>query len=188
MVWNIGIEGLPGTGKDTLAAHIAEKYGHKILSFARPLKLVVQQIYQFSDAQMFGSSHYRNEPDLRYPRGDGTYLTPRLALQLFGTEAGRACYENTWIDLAAREAAAVNALGGRWAFTDVRFEVPYLRGRGDCKLVRLTRSGVVAGEHASNAHAQIPDSEFDLVLSTDGPVEETRSAFDQWYQGVCDEG
>jgi len=39
------------------------------------------------------------------------YLTPRYALQQLGTEWGRDCYPNTWIDLAIRTAMALRTSG-----------------------------------------------------------------------------
>jgi hypothetical protein len=35
------------------------------------------------------------------------YLTPRFALQILGTEFGRTCYPNTWIDLNIRTAKSI---------------------------------------------------------------------------------
>ncbi len=180
---SIALVGLAGVGKDTLAAHIAETYGHRVLSIAVPLKRIVQQIYQFSDAQLFGPSRLRNEPDPRYPRPDGSFLCPREALELFGTEAGRRCYERTWLDMAMTDAKRVTATGGAWVFTDARYanEMEACRAKG-AAIVRLTRQGVTASEHQSEREqAAIPDSNFDLVLSTDGTIEETRAAFDGWY-------
>ncbi len=175
---SIALVGLAGTGKDTLAWHLHETYGHDMLSFALPLKRIVQDVYQFTDEQMFGPSKHRDEPDWRYPMPSGGHLTPRIALERFGTEAGRYCYVRTWLDLAMRDARA-SAL---FAFTDCRFqnEIDACRELG-AAIVRLTRTGIVAGTHGTEAHAQLPDSAFDLVLSTDGTIEQTRAAFDEWY-------
>ena len=56
-------------------------------------------MYGFTDGQLWGSSEARNIPDERYVRKDGTSLTPREALQRLGTEFGRSCYEDTWVDI-----------------------------------------------------------------------------------------
>ena len=182
-VKSIALVGLAGVGKDTLAAHIAATYGHRILSFAAPLKRIVQQVYHFSDAQLFGPSSLRNEPDLRYQRPDGSCLSPREALERFGTEAGRACFDRTWLDMALRDAAECTAVGGRWVFTDTRFrnEMEACRERG-AAIVRLTRSDKHTGTHESEREqAAIPSEFFDLVLSTDGAIDATRDAFDRWF-------
>lgn len=193
---SIALVGLAGTGKDTLADHIAAAYGHHKLSFAAPLKRVVQSIYGFTDAQLFGPSRLRDEPDPRYPRAGEACLTPREALERIGTDACRKCYVRTWLDLSVHEAKAVKAAGGSFVFTDTRFEneIDALRDLG-CLIVRLTRKGIVPGQrrwwkpwtwlrkpmHESEAHALLPESRFDFVLSTDGTIEETRAAFEEWF-------
>jgi len=45
-----------------------------------------------------------------------THLTPREALQKLGTEWGRECYPNTWVDLAIRTAE------GLLHFADARYD------------------------------------------------------------------
>jgi hypothetical protein len=180
---SIALVGLAGVGKDTLAQHIENTHRHRVLSFAEPLKRIVQQIYGFSDAQLFGPSRLRNEPDKRFPREDGTFLCPREALERFGTEAGRKCYGGTWLDLAMRQAADAEANCEPWVFTDCRFknEMDACCFRGG-KLVRLVRTGQIPCDHASEQEQfALPDDYFDLVLSTDGSIEDTRSAFDEWF-------
>lgn len=183
---SLALVGLAGVGKDTLAAHIADVFGHQPLSFAAPLKRAVRALYAFSDAQLFGPSKLRNEPDPRYPRDDGTCLTPREALERFGTDAGRKCYPRTWLDLAMADAQLAESQSASWVFTDCRFtnEIDACRSRG-ALIVRLVRAGKRPCDHASEQeqHA-IPDAYFDFVLSTDGAIQETRDAFDRWFQSV----
>jgi hypothetical protein len=125
------------------------------LACADPLKRICQQVYDFTDEQLWGPSSERNKPDKRYWRmpvdketlerkveewhatescaceeevplhefmgltedqykywlESSGYLTPRLALQLLGTEWGRNCYPNTWIDLAIRTATSLRMSG-----------------------------------------------------------------------------
>lgn len=125
----VGISGEAGSGKDTAADHLVKKYGFVKISLADPLKRICQEIYGFTDEQLWGPSSARNKPDTRYIRavharhdwqeatpgadfkctqcgcwGEESppectvYLTPRFALQILGTEFGRTCYPNTWID------------------------------------------------------------------------------------------
>ena len=110
----VGICGLAGSGKDTAADRLVKKHGFVKVSLADPLKRYCKEVYDFSDEQLWGPSQFRNAPDLRYPRTElnqnvppsenMTYLTPRYALQKLGTEWGRDCYDNTWIDLGIRTA------------------------------------------------------------------------------------
>jgi len=88
----IGVMGNAGSGKDTVAGYIAPVHlvwqngkwrdvtsiegeprdsivpGAVQLAFADPLKVTCQEIYDFSDLQLWGPSKYRNAPDHRYPR------------------------------------------------------------------------------------------------------------------------
>lgn len=122
------LSGYANTGKDTAADMLADKLGFVKVALADPLKRIAQSVYGFTDEQLWGPSEERNKPDKRYPRkhtwiegswekqcaccgvrfGTGRdaqcYLTPRYALQLLGTEWGRHCYENTWVDIALQVA------------------------------------------------------------------------------------
>jgi hypothetical protein len=104
----VGLMGQAGSGKDTAADHLTRNHGFIKIGLADPLKRICREVYDFSELQLWGPSDERNKPDLRYPTGRG-HLTPRTALQLLGTEWGRACYENTWVDYCIRSAEQVLA-------------------------------------------------------------------------------
>jgi len=130
----IGIAGNAGVGKDTVADHLVKNHGCVKVSLADPLKRICRDVFNFSEDQLWGPSEKRNEPDRRYPRTyavavpegsdyvllreDGTvkpkaewpvleYLTPRHALQQLGTQWGRSCYPDIWVDYALRVAQAL---------------------------------------------------------------------------------
>ena len=182
----IGLAGLQGVGKSTAARYLCEAHGYVERSFAGPLKRIVQQVYEFSAEQMFGDSWHRNQPDPRYPRADGTCLTPRQALELFGTEAGRACWEQTWVAMAMREARELINAGECVVFADARFanEFSAIFAAGG-SVVRLTRAGRTPSAHASETeqHA-LPDSLFSAVIPTDGSITATRELIDRWLGGA----
>lgn len=128
------------------------------------------------------------------------YLTPRYVLQLLGTEFGRHCYNDTWVQYAASVSqdllqnpyARYNVKRGVYvettsylgsatvavAIPDVRFrnEVEGLRSRG-AKLVRIKRVSPglanASGMHPSERESTlIPDSAFDVVIDNNGTIEE----------------
>jgi hypothetical protein len=101
----IGISGKAGVGKDTATDLLVERFGFVKVALADPLKRICKEVFAFTDEQLWGSSEKRNAPDERYLNE----LTPRLALQKLGTEWGRECYENVWIDHALRAARDIKA-------------------------------------------------------------------------------
>ena len=118
----VGLTGHSGSGKDTVAKIATELWDCTSLAMADPLKRICKEVFDFSDEQLYGPSEKRNEPDKRYLRttpggeyvlghADGScYLTPRYALQTLGTEWGRNCYSNVWVDLAIRRAKKLLAM------------------------------------------------------------------------------
>jgi hypothetical protein len=134
----IGIAGLAGSGKDTVADILVRDHGFAKVALADPIKRAVKELFAFTVEQLWGPSSARNAPDKRYPREHGPwtedgkcmccgvpnepdivhvqcYLTPRHALQQLGTEWGRRCYPNVWVDYTLRVANALLAdvVGGR---------------------------------------------------------------------------
>ena len=129
----IGLLGQAGSGKDTAAVYINRflnegphaRFRFKTcvekVALADPMKRFCQGVFQFTDKQLWGPSEERDRVDPRYTRSDGAPLTPRHALQTLGTEWGRACYPDVWIDLAVRKAKERAALGIVTVITDCRF-------------------------------------------------------------------
>lgn len=155
----IALAGRAGSGKNAVASMLG---AHEI-SFAEPLKQICQQVFAFSDAQLFGPSSERNRPDYRYPLPAGGHLTARHALQTLGTEWARACYENVWADLGVRRALEyLHAGPGRVVvITDCRFlnEARAVRSAGG-EVWRVVRPGAglagAAGLHPSEAEQESP--------------------------------
>lgn len=78
----VGFCGRAGSGKDTCASYLAERYGALNFRFAGPLKQMAKQIWAFTDEQIEGSQTSKETLDPRHN------LTPRDAMQRLG-EAGR---------------------------------------------------------------------------------------------------
>jgi len=216
----IGISGLAGSGKDTCADFLVRDHGFVKVALADPIKRMTAEAFGFSYEQLWGASSERNKPDERYPRSHGPiykdgrcaccghslvgaferemqcYLTPRFALQRLGTEWGRGCYDNVWVEYAVRVAEVLS--DGRHYYDpshrcnmlyevnhstpssvvipDVRFknEIDGLRAHG-AKLIRVVRPSAglagAAGQHTSETEqASIPDSVFDTVIQNAGTV------------------
>lgn len=197
----IGVSGLAGSGKDTVADLLREDFDFVKVSFADPMKRFCAEIFDWSDETLWGSSERRNAKDSRYVRENGEQLTARFALQTLGTEFGRACCPSIWVDYALRTARKLvgsadvgyapqagiyhRQRASRIAgvvIPDCRFmnEILAVRGAGG-KVIRVTRAGAgltgAAGLHPSEQEmASIPDSAFDFVIVNDGSLEDLRAA------------
>lgn len=80
----IAICGAKRSGKDVLADHLVKKYNYERLAFADPLKLAVKSLFNFDDNQVsIGEDKGTDKKDIIDEKWG---ITPRAALQFFGTE------------------------------------------------------------------------------------------------------
>lgn len=95
----IGISGCAGVGKDTAADVLVQSCGFVKVSLSDPMKRFCRDVFDFTNEDLWGPSERRNAPCDRLGG-----LTPRHALQTLGTEWGRACHEDAWVNLALQVA------------------------------------------------------------------------------------
>ena len=99
----VGITGFIGSGKDTVAKKLVEK-GAVQDSFAAPLKDLCASVFGWPRDMLQGdtveSRDFRETPDMYWTRKLGIdQFTPRLALQLLGTEIMRTHFnQDIWLD------------------------------------------------------------------------------------------
>lgn len=147
----VGIVGFKGSGKDTVGNFIVDSFGYGRDSFANPLKDLVASVFGWPRRMLEGdtpeSREWREQPDewwereLDWSNHKGRVLsdrfTPRIALQLFGTEVLRVGFHNDiWIlSLKNRVRQAGNIV-----VTDCRFpnEIKAIRELGG-KVIRVKR-------------------------------------------------
>jgi hypothetical protein len=226
----VGLSGSAGAGKDTAADVLVLNHKFVKVALADPLKRICREVFDFSEEQLWGPSKFRNAPDERYLRkvvvqagasvGKSTelpettkeYLTLRYALQQLGTEWGRDCYHDTWIDLAMRTAkkldkddgyANYNARDGYWeedkgweprfkgvVISDVRFknEIDAIHTAGGkvVRVVRLTRGldGAAAQHRSETEQLEIPDSAFDYVLVNNAGLDTLPARIQQMLEAI----
>ena len=229
----IGISGLAGSGKDTCADFLVREYDFTKVSFADPMKRICMDVYGFSFDQLWGPSEARNAPDLRLPRKHGPfrfnrdlercvccdqgryeydpkipcYLTPRFALQQLGSEWGRVCREDTWVEYGLTVATKLSEEGGynysamgglshdwrpgdnNWktdvVIPDVRFENELVGldvvGARTIRVVR-PEAGLegAAGAHRSETEQEtIPGSRFDQIIVNNGTLADLRTVIEE---------
>ena len=121
----IGICGLIGSGKGTVADILVEEHGYKKLSFADALKDGVASMFNWPRHLLEGNTEesrvWRENPDLFWSAETRSEITPRLVLQLVGTECMRnGFYDGIWVSLAKKK--LLESLEQNWVIPDTRFE------------------------------------------------------------------
>lgn len=97
----IGICGFIGSGKGTIGNRLSDKWNFKKDSFAAPLKDAVSIIFNWDRKMLEGntkeSREWREKIDDYWSDVLDKEITPRLVLQLFGTESIRDVFgEDIW--------------------------------------------------------------------------------------------
>lgn len=192
----LGISGLAGSGKDAAASVLVRECGFVRVAFADELKRVTQRLFGWDEERLWGPSARRNEPD---PAWGG--LTARRALQVLGTEVGRALHPDVWVRQVLRVHEQLKAGGcyydhvsglrrvGAWvdgpevrAKTDV--VVPDVRFRNEAEAIRTAGGFVLrvvrpgaglvgeAGEHASETELGHDPAHYDARILNDGTLAE----------------
>jgi hypothetical protein len=138
----IGIVGFISSGKDTVADMLVP-LGFQRESFAKPLKDACSIIFGWDRKQLEGTNKedraWREVPDEFWSAKMGKPFTPRLALQLMGTEAGRNVFHhNVWRDSLERRVTSDPSKN--FIITDARFnnEIEMLKSIG-ALVVRIKR-------------------------------------------------
>ena len=128
-------------------------------------------------------------------------LTPRLLLQILGTEAGREIiHPNIWVNALFADYKFIEVLPNtdtglanynpkynfpNWIITDVRFpnEADAIKERGGI-LIRLTRTTPVAEEVAKHESETALDNydKFDYIIDNSGTEEELYTQIDKLAQ------
>jgi sulfite reductase beta subunit-like hemoprotein len=118
----LGLLARSGHGKTTVARYLVDAFGAEVRSLAAPLKRAVQNVFGFSDAQIWGTQEEKAAIDPRYR------VSPRWLLQRLGTEGlreqfGEDIHLRALLDTLRREEAArpVGASPRLYVVDDVRF-------------------------------------------------------------------
>jgi hypothetical protein len=120
----IGICGLIGSGKGTVADILIESHGFQKLSFADALKDGVAAMFGWPRHLLEGdtkeSREWREQKDLFWSQEMGKTISPRLVLQLVGTEAMRLGFFNgVWVSIVKQK--LINNPNTNWVLPDTRF-------------------------------------------------------------------
>lgn len=120
----IGICGLIGSGKGTVADILVQEYRFKKLSFADKLKDAVAEMFDWPRELLEGDTdqgrEWRETPDTFWSRELDRDITPRYVLQVFGTECMRqGFYDGIWVSLVKK--TILENPFTNWVIPDTRF-------------------------------------------------------------------
>ena len=139
----VGLVGLIGAGKGTVADLLVERHNFIKESFANSVKDAVSAIFGWDRALLEGdtpeSRAWREQKDDFWSEKLGREMSPRLALQLMGTEAGRDVFHpDLWVHTVLRRCE--NAPWNNYVIADVRFpnEIKAIREAGGI-VIRVKR-------------------------------------------------
>lgn len=165
----IGICGFIGSGKDTIADYLVNLHGFRRESFANSLKDAVAQVFGWDRTMLEGrtkqSREWRDQVDPWWAdRLNMPELTPRLMLQLWGTEVcRRGFHDDIWI--ASLENKLRNSRDDV-VISDCRFpnEIRAIRSAGG-QVVRVVRGAEPEWYEAAESANRGPDANPTWSLS-----------------------
>jgi hypothetical protein len=190
----IGLCGRLGTGKDTVADILESRHEFQRASFAGVLKDVVAAAFAWDRDLLEGrtaeSRAWREQVDEYWSSSLGMPgLTPRLALQLWGTDVVRKGFHGSFWLKALERCVQSGKYGRRVVITDCRFP-------NECDMVRALGGTVVCVERGPHPEwersfraqgtrpAGVHESEWswmgqeDDVVDNDGALDDLADAVD----------
>lgn len=212
----IGLVGFIGSGKDTVANMFVERHGCTQDSFAAPLKDVCSTIFGWDRELLEGdtleSREFRETPDMFWTRKTGiANFTPRLALQLMGTDVLRNHFhKDIWIDSLEYRMRLQFNQGTCVVISDARFQneltlIKEMGGkviwvqRGELPSWHETASGANSGNAIDKklmhtVYCDVHESEWnwvgfdvDQIITNDGTLEDLEQKVDSFVSNMRQE-
>ena len=154
----IAFKGKGGSGKSTAAKMLVDQ-GYVKTSFAEPMRRMLEAIGVECDAM---TDTERKEAPLGVLSGK----SPRVALQMLGTEWGRALDPNFWVNLWGIKAAGILALGQNVVLDDCRFpnEAEAIRKLGGFVIEVVCNEDEVATVGIAGHASETQDFEPDITV------------------------
>jgi hypothetical protein len=114
----VGLLGRAGSGKDSVAAYLGDRYGATNRSFAAPLKRMAKSIWDLSDEQLYGTQADKEQIDPRHNTNS------RNLMQRLGAAARDHLGPDVWIDACLKsiwdEVSATPSALKIYTISDVR--------------------------------------------------------------------
>jgi hypothetical protein len=181
----IGVIGFIGSGKGTAADILVEKHGFVKLSFADAVKDATAAIFGWQRSLLEGdtdeSRSFRETKDEWWSTKFGYDFSPRLALQLMGTEAGRDVFhKDVWVYALERKMEMYKNV----VIADVRFpnEIEWMQSKGGFA-VRVCRGAdpewydcAILANKKAESHEQISRK----LAAKDAMVDQYKIHYSEW--------
>ena len=188
----IGIAGLIGSGKDTVANHLINEHGFKRIKFADKLKDGVAAIFEWPRDLLEGdtdeSRQWRETPDEFWSKELGFDVTPRYVLQKFGTEVRDGFHVHTWTILLKK--TILDNPHTNYVIPDVRFphEDAIIKELGG-EMWRVSRGEDpewftdyveenITPKHVHPSEWKWAKIDFNMILRNDGTVQDLYNRID----------
>jgi hypothetical protein len=199
----IGVVGFISSGKGTVGEIFSEQ-GFVRDSFAKPLKDAVSIVFGWPRELLEGDTEHsrtwREEPDVFWSEKFGREFSPREALQLMGTEAGRETFHpDIWVISLLNRAKGKDVV-----VTDVRFknEIDYIQ-KNDGIVIRVKRGEdpdwfdwlssetdefyreqIMKGRNVHRSEWDWVGCDFDYVIENNGTIQQLRKKVEEVLQKV----
>ena len=188
----IGIAGLIGSGKDTVANHLINEHNFKRIKFADKLKDGVSAIFDWPRDLLEGdtdeSREWRETPDEFWSKELGEDITPRHVLQKFGTEVRDGFHVHTWTILLKK--TILDNPHTNYVIPDVRFphEDTIIKELGG-EMWRVSRGEDpewftdyveenITPKHVHPSEWKWAKIDFNMILKNDGTVQDLYNRID----------
>ena len=186
----IGICGLISSGKDSVADILVQEKNFKKISFADKLKDGVATVFGWDRSMLEGktsnSRNWREEKDDFWSAELGKDISPRLVLQLFGTECMRqGFYDGVWVSLVKKH--IIDNPKQNFVIPDVRFpneanmiksihgEVWRMRRGPDPVWFRMYQDLGIEPTEVHESEWAWANTNFNKILDNNGTLLELRS-------------